>query len=173
MTRRSGFTLVELLVVIAIIGILIGLLLPAIQAAREAGRRSACMNNLKQIGLALLNHEASKQRLPAPAMVNTSVIVDAAGTYNVFAEASSTQIHKNMHGQSWMLEILPFMEYGTLHDQWNYGKSVLGNEAIANTDIKGFYCPSRRGALRPGDASRMIDTNMTGGGTDYGGCIGA
>ena len=62
--RRSGFTLIELLVVIAIIGVLIGLLLPAVQSAREAARRAQCVNNLKQIGIALHNYHSSLNTFP-------------------------------------------------------------------------------------------------------------
>src|SRR5215471_9824294 len=63
-SQKRGFTLVELLVVIAIIGILVALLLPAIQAAREAARRSQCVNKMKQLGLAVLNYESAKKVLP-------------------------------------------------------------------------------------------------------------
>ncbi len=82
--RRAAFTLVELLVVIAIIGVLVALLLPAIQAAREAARRAQCANNLKQVGLAMLNYEGTNGHLPPGALMN--------------------------EGSAWSIYLLPFLE---------------------------------------------------------------
>src|SRR5215203_2531060 len=88
---REGFTLVELLVVIAIIGILVALLLPAIQAAREAARRTKCINNIKNIGLACLNYESATKVYPSGANL-ASKVAD--------------------NGISWEILILPYVEEG-------------------------------------------------------------
>jgi prepilin-type N-terminal cleavage/methylation domain-containing protein len=104
--RRAGFTLVELLVVIAIIGILVALLLPAIQAAREAARRSQCSNNLKQLSVAMQNHHDVHEFFPPGNTALTSHKSDA---------------HKN--GQwydgmmAWSVPILPFIEQEDLYNQ--------------------------------------------------------
>jgi prepilin-type N-terminal cleavage/methylation domain-containing protein len=96
--RRRAFTLVELLVVIAIIGTLIGLLLPAVQSAREAARRSQCSNNMRQVGLAVLNFESTKQKLPA-------FTDDGEFTGIPGAVTGATQ-----PGYSWITHCLPYME---------------------------------------------------------------
>jgi len=105
--------LVELLVVIAIIGILVGLLLPAIQAAREAARRASCTNNLKNLGLAVLNHHDVKKHIP----VNLGVGAHLAG------EAPGLP----QPGVGWILNTLPQMEEQALYDQFKAGGAFEGS----------------------------------------------
>jgi prepilin-type N-terminal cleavage/methylation domain-containing protein/prepilin-type processing-associated H-X9-DG protein len=133
-----GFTLVELLVVIAIIGVLVALLLPAIQAAREAARRTQCANNMKQIGLALINYADVKGKLPA-------------GT----PWRPSFPFGQSPRGGTWAVEILPFIEQQTLYDRYNFDqtttgsyKSVTGssgdavNHPLYGTPMPWYICPS-------------------------------
>ena len=87
--------------------------------------------------------------------------------YNVWNEAAA-----GTHGTSWMLQILPYVEQGALYDRWDFTTNVLGNAAIAQTDIAAFYCPSRRNTVRSKDVPIMFQ-NWTKGGTDYGGCVGS
>ena len=104
-TPRRGFTIVELLVVIAIIGILIALLLPAVQAAREAARRSQCSSHLKQIGLALHNYHDSHKSFP-PFLINR------AGSPSRIADVDK--------GANWLVFLLPYVEQQPLYDQWDF-----------------------------------------------------
>lgn len=126
-TRQRGFTLVELLVVIAIIGILVALLLPAVQAAREAARRSQCINNMKQITLATLNFETAKKELPK------------LYTFLDPHTKTSTPAH-GIH-----IWILPYMEYQAVYDQYDFHQlwsSFANNEKAAGADIAEFICPT-------------------------------
>src|ERR1700754_596877 len=107
--NRSGFTLVELLVVIAIIGILVAMLLPAIQSAREAARRSSCSNNLKNLGLAALNHHDINKHFP----------VSYGATYA--GEAPVPQI-----GAGWIFNTLPQLEESALYDKFKAGGAFEG-----------------------------------------------
>ncbi len=170
--RQTGFTLVELLVVIAIIGILIGLLLPAINAARESGRRASCMNNVRQIAFALNNHLYNVGHFPPGVNLNRSYVSNNLTTsYDPWAEAGMNANNPGYSGASWMLYILPYMERHDVFDHWDFNHSVMTNKALAQTDIKEFYCPSRRSGVSPSDAAIMYQ-NWTSGGTDYGGCVG-
>jgi prepilin-type N-terminal cleavage/methylation domain-containing protein/prepilin-type processing-associated H-X9-DG protein len=120
--RRHAFTLVELLVVIAIIGILIGLLLPAIQAAREASRRTHCANNLKQIGLALQNYHNTHQTFPPSAPLRDVSKLDSI---------------------SWRVLILNEMEEGPLYSQIKpLSTGAPSNTAAAERIVEPYICPS-------------------------------
>jgi prepilin-type N-terminal cleavage/methylation domain-containing protein/prepilin-type processing-associated H-X9-DG protein len=123
---QSGFTLVELLVVITIIGILIALLLPAVQAARGAARRMQCSNNLKQIGLALLNYESTSGAFPPGGLVVGSI-----------------------HPSSWWVRILAYAEQNSIYDSYKYSdggwagdSGNLNHTLLYNKHFAFMYCPS-------------------------------
>lgn len=136
--RKSfGFTLVELLVVIAIIGVLVALLLPAIQAAREAARRNQCVNNLKQIGLALQMHHDTKKLYPQGRNATTpgpAVLNPPAGT-------APTPL-----AVSWAFELLPYAEQGQIYNTLAPTARVDDqlNANAMRSPVSIFYCPSRR-----------------------------
>jgi prepilin-type N-terminal cleavage/methylation domain-containing protein/prepilin-type processing-associated H-X9-DG protein len=124
--NKNGFTLVELLVVIAIIGILVALLLPAIQAAREAARRTQCLNHLKQISLAAHNYHDSRKSFPLGMDMMPGL---------------------NLTRATFFIRLLPHIEQGNLYDQWNFTSpttNVTSNTSTsrAATQIPVFLCPS-------------------------------
>ncbi|MEM9351710.1 MAG: DUF1559 domain-containing protein [Planctomycetota bacterium] len=134
--KRGAFTLVELLVVIAIIGVLVALLLPAVQAAREAARRSQCQNNLKQIGLAMLNYEQTQGALPA------------GGWFYQWVGDPDLGYGEDQPG-GWVFSLLEFVEAQNIRQM---SAGLTGNDKrlrlaeMSATPISVFVCPSRRPA---------------------------
>lgn len=197
--RLRGFTLIELLVVIAIIAILIALLLPAVQQAREAARRSQCQNNLKQIGLALQNYHDQHKLFPPGQVAAVFQGGTAAGGAQYASPAEATQGSMTFatgagtpgwHGTSWMLFILPMMDQTSIYNTWNFNYNVLYNGSVptilnagtgpvtvipAQTDIQGFYCPTRRTNAKTNEYVNIfrVNQNWTLGGNDYAGCGGS
>src|SRR5580693_4676754 len=119
MIKSGGFPLIELLVVIAIIAVLIALLLPAVQAAREAARRTQCVNNLKQIGLGTLNFESTYGSLPP------DVVRLAKPDLNADAQAAIPTA-----GGSFLMQILPYMEQTNVYNLININLSTFDTANI-------------------------------------------
>ena len=136
-TRYSGFTLVELLVVIAIIGILIGMLLPAVQSVREAARRTACLNNLRQHGLSLHNYESALGEFP-PQRLGPTFPVPGAIT-NQFGASSERQ--------SWTVSLLPYIEQVGIGGMYNFNETWFDSSSSQNYELiqnplSIYVCPS-------------------------------
>ena len=143
-TRRSnrpGFTLVELLVVIAIIGILVALLLPAVNSAREAARRTQCTNQVRQIGMSILNHENSLRVYPTGGDTPWPEIEDYVQGSNPNGPAKQ--------GLGWAFQILPYLEEGAVH-------GLTTQAAIEGSPIELYFCPSRRSPRAAPNTNRWL-----------------
>ena len=127
--HKTAFTLVELLVVIAIIGVLVALLLPAVQAAREAARRTQCINTVRQIGLAILNLESANKIFPTGGIEPWPAIENYSAGGKAFGPPKQ--------GLSWAFQILPYLEENAVH-------GIDTTVELTSTPVNLYFCPSRR-----------------------------
>jgi prepilin-type N-terminal cleavage/methylation domain-containing protein len=141
--KTDGFTLVELLVVIAIIGILVALLLPAVQAAREAARRAKCVNNIRQIGIAVQNYHDTRKYYPQ----YHAAIPPTGMTASDYAANAGYK----WAGPMWSISIMPYMEEQALYDSFDKTVTMtnLVNLKWIQTVVAGYVCPSNETAGNP------------------------
>jgi prepilin-type N-terminal cleavage/methylation domain-containing protein/prepilin-type processing-associated H-X9-DG protein len=164
----SGFTLIELLVVISIIGVLAALLIPAVQSAREASRRTQCVNNLKQIGLALASYESAHGSFP---LGGVNRLVGSTSERNGWTNEDGLGY---ANGLSWRAQVLPHLEQGTLYNRINLSLPVDGGGSdkgasftIWKTSLAVFLCPAdtgHQGGFRPSQTADPSTGQWTPGG---------
>jgi len=159
---RGGITLVEVLVVVAIVGVLVAILLPAVQSAREAMRRTTCVNNLKQIGLAMANFEVTRRHVVAG--------------------------REWKGGPTWAVLLMPYLEQQSMYDQWNLRDTYFAQtDRARQTPVATYFCPTRRPAMASGLSvpinpdpvrwTEIVDSDdagifFPGALGDYAGCLG-
>ncbi len=166
-SRQAAFTAIELLMVVAVLAILIALLLPALQAAREAARRSQCMNAQKQLAIALLNYESARQRFPlanlapsAPEQRSNLGKVAPGKVTSKYYTDQDNKPHWNNDGYSWIVQVLPYLEEAPLYDtiarhsenfrrvafQPNMLLSAdVPKSHVASVNLEWLHCPSYTG----------------------------
>ena len=151
---RHGFTLIELLVVIAIIAVLIALLLPAVQAAREAARRAQCVNNMKQIGLAIANYESAQGCIVSGYLSSTVPLA----RFGVPGNNPDPQTGDNGPGWGWLALLLPAAEQSALYNAMNVNLPtwVADNSTVVGVQVGIYNCPS---ANNPTPTVTMVDGN--------------
>ncbi|MEZ6060570.1 MAG: DUF1559 domain-containing protein [Planctomycetaceae bacterium] len=139
-SRRGGFTVIELMVVIAIISLLLSLILPAVMNARGAARRTQCQNNLKNLGLAMINEAEAKKRFPASGYFGRTT-----GFY-----------------RSWAVDLLPWIDQQTIADRWDKDQTydTPGNLALANTHLSELACPDDISTTGGGDLSYAVNSGF-------------
>jgi prepilin-type N-terminal cleavage/methylation domain-containing protein/prepilin-type processing-associated H-X9-DG protein len=179
---RRAFTIVELLVVISIIGLLIGMLLPAVNAAREQGRRTECVNNIKQLGIGMQGYESKFKYFPHNRGTTDHTGYDPATKPDQDKEATT-----NVDGYSWITQILPHIEEDVIYSKINlerkldFKDSQYDNLLAAQQKINILICPSDVSTNPAGltTNSRMYPSPTSGkppvnvGTTNYKGCAGA
>jgi prepilin-type N-terminal cleavage/methylation domain-containing protein/prepilin-type processing-associated H-X9-DG protein len=142
---RDGFTLIELLVVIAIIAILIALLVPAVQKVREAAARTQCVNNLKQIALALQSHHDTHKKFPP-----------AASIANPLGGNPTNDVRHPNWGATWVVHILPFIEQQSLYQGYNQTAGQFNNAPVTSQSLAVFLCPSDTRRLNMNGANGIV-----------------
>lgn len=148
--QRSGFTLIELLVVISIIATLMSLILPAIQNAREAGRRTQCLNNIRNVTVAALNYASSSSKGHLPSLSYYPPAISPPGSF--------------LEGRSWVVELLPYMDQQGTYDRWN--KDLAWDDPAnlslaSDLSIEALACPNDESAFAtPGGLTYVANSGF-------------